>query len=187
MTTGISEARLRELLIRRPKAMDDDGKITLEPEERALLADVHNAGAREFEVVKEKGKSTARFDAAHTLLSFWQDNRDFLDTHYGISENAPRTSKPSSEVGNGRVRAAPRQPTNNPESLYSITLPARSIKTAKYLIVADFGTPAKDRWFDLSKLTACVQDDGTKLWTVTAPKRQFEMRGVLENAAPTRI
>jgi hypothetical protein len=58
---------LRELLIRRPKAMDDDGKITLEPEERALLADVHNAGAREFEVVKEKGKSTARFDAAHTL------------------------------------------------------------------------------------------------------------------------
>jgi hypothetical protein len=53
--------------------------------------------------------------------------------------------------------------------------------------VADFGTPAKDRWFDLSKLTACVQDDRTKLWTVTAPKRQFEMRGVLENAAPTRI
>jgi hypothetical protein len=70
----------------------------------------------------------------------------------------------------------------DPESLYSLTLPPSAIKTDKYIIVNGYGTPPKDRWFDLRKLTSFTYDEKSRAWTIVAPKQQLEARGVLDDA-----
>jgi hypothetical protein len=111
------------------------------------------------------------------LLSFWKANRGFFDEHYGVSANA--TSEPESSLQNENSRRS-----SDPEALYSLTLPERATKSERYLVVKDYGIPPKDRWFDLKKITSHFQDAQTKLWTITGPRRQFEERGVIEDALP---
>jgi hypothetical protein len=132
------------------------------------------------EGIDAASKALESFQAAHMLLSFWQENRSFFDQHYGITLNVEEAgSQPRSEIGRARSRS-------DRDAPYSLTLPERAYKTDKYLVVPNYGIPPKDRWLDLAKLISFVQNEQTKLWTITAPKHQLEARGVIENAEPVQ-
>lgn len=75
-------------------------------------------------------KALESSQVAHTLLSFWQENRSFFDQHYGsMPDIQDASSQPRSEIIKPRTSRADR------DEHYSLTLPERAIKTDKYIVV----------------------------------------------------